>query len=92
MGSEEVLERCEVSGLCGVGEGVDEPLLLAGAGLPARFARETQAGAGLQEHAHRELERLALLRAERGIGLEVDRFGMPRVDPGGLSAPAPLPS
>jgi hypothetical protein len=46
MSSEELFERCEISGLCGVDEGVDESLLLGGAGLPARFAGEAQAGTG----------------------------------------------
>ena len=46
MSSEELFEGCEISGLCGVDERVDEPPLLGGAGPPARFAGETEAGTG----------------------------------------------
>jgi hypothetical protein len=46
VGREESFERGEVSGLRGVDEGVEETLLLGGAGLPARFAGEPQAGHG----------------------------------------------
>lgn len=46
MSSEELFERCEISGLRGVDESVDESLLLDGADLPATFAGETHAGTG----------------------------------------------
>ena len=46
MSSEELFERCEISGLCGVDESVGESLLLGGADLAARFAGEVEAGTG----------------------------------------------
>ena len=58
MSSEELFERCEISGLRGVDESVDESLLLDGAHLPATFAAETQAGPG------DELSRVCLARRE----------------------------
>jgi hypothetical protein len=68
--SEELLERCEISGLRGVDERVDESLLLGGADLPARFARDAEAGTG------DELPRVRLTRRENVRDLLGESFSM----------------